>query len=123
MRRTGFNTEVVAGSALGGNLGRQRIYSSAAERQQAFRDRAKANALRARPGQAKFRKSSRPQRLAALCAEAQALLEEYEDWLERIPESLQNTSQASALAEAVEALTTVTELLGDLVVPRGFGRD
>jgi len=58
-----------------------------------------------------------------LTADVQQLHQEYEQWLESLPESLQDTEQANRLTETVEQLATVLDVLSDLNPPKGFGRD
>jgi hypothetical protein len=55
--------------------------------------------------------------------EIQALQQEYEDWLHALPESLQESSLAERLQEAVDNLAEVVDLLSEIELPRGFGRD
>jgi len=69
------------------------------------------------------RKSSRPARLVAIENEVRALLEEYQDWRARLPDSLQDSGLANKLDEAIDRLTEVAETLADIDLPRGFGRD
>lgn len=113
-------------------MGRQKLFNSAAERQRAYRKRQQALkeywqtnagpvdsvATRKSP-----RSPSRPKRAAALLAEVEKLQQEYETWQAAIPEPLQDGEQATRLAEAIEQLATIAELLSDLSLPRGFGRD
>lgn len=73
--------------------------------------------------QSRRRPPSRPSRLAALLDEASKLRYEYEDWLARLPESLAETTQAEMLTAAVEQLQAVVDLLEEIELPRGFGRD
>jgi hypothetical protein len=55
--------------------------------------------------------------------EAQALLEDYQTWRARLPESLQDSDLATKLDEAIEKLAEVAEILADIDLPKGFGRD
>ena len=83
-------------------MGRNRLYATDAERQAAYRARNATTApLRASPGK---RPPSRPARLAAIQRTLQELLDEYERWLERLPESLQDTDQAERLKETITLL-------------------
>jgi len=66
---------------------------------------------------------SRPQRIAELQREAELLKAEYERWLNRIPEPLQDGEQANRLTETIEHLENVIDLLSEIEPPRGFGRD
>lgn len=106
-------------------MSRTRLYANDAERQKAYRLRQTA-AQRSPKQQAPVRPSrrpSRPARLAALQVEASKLRDEYEGWLENLPESLAESDQANLLTEAVEQLQSVVDLLSEIQVPRGFGRD
>jgi hypothetical protein len=71
----------------------------------------------------KRRPLSRLKRLAAVGSEVRALQEEYEEWLNSLPESLAESDQASRLAETVEQLIAITDMLDGVDPPRGFGRD
>jgi hypothetical protein len=51
------------------------------------------------------------------------LFDEYEDWLAALPESLQDSDQATRLTETIDQLAAVIDLLSDIDPPRGFGRD
>lgn len=114
-------------------MGRRRLYNTDADRQRAHRQRvaarldekfAQAGSMRATTVPAKARRApSRPARLAAVVAEVQQLQHEYEQWLESLPESLQESEQADRLTETVGQLESILDLLSDLNPPRGFGRD
>ncbi|NMA28854.1 MAG: hypothetical protein GX934_13950 [Burkholderiales bacterium] len=106
-------------------MSRARQHASAAERQRAYRQRLASRS----PGPTRSlplpsrRALSRPARLAGLQAAVQQLHDEYENWLNSLPESLQDGQQASLLVETVEQLESVLELLSEIHPPRGFGRD
>lgn len=109
-------------------MGRKRQYASAAERLRAFRARAQGG--HADPEQAQvtpsasFRKrASRPARLQILENETHALLEEYQSWQDRLPESLQESRLAAKLEEALDKFREMAELLASIDLPKGFGRD
>lgn len=105
-------------------MGRNRVYASSAERQRAYRLRAAAGREEVHPvPSARRRAPSRPARLAALCTAAEELRQEYEAWLESLPETLQDSSQGKKLAETVEQLEAVVDLLAAIDPARGFGRD
>ena len=55
--------------------------------------------------------------------EARALLDEFQDWRDRLPDSLQDSGLAAKLDEAIERFTDVADTLADIDLPRGFGRD
>lgn len=109
-------------------MGRKPIYSDAAERQRAYRDRVRQQRQDEglQPGRTqplkRQRPPSRPARLSALIDQARDLLEEYESWLERLPEN-QETAQHVRVQETLEQLGAVVDLLEDIVPPRGFGLD
>ena len=105
-------------------MAQQRVYSSSAERQKAFRERQKTQspAVTIKPSK-KPRLLSRPKRLEALQGEAEALLDDYTAWKESLPENLQEGASAEKLDTTIEALEQIVELLSDLDPPRGFGRD
>ena len=69
------------------------------------------------------RKQSRPARLQAAISELDDLLADYENWQASVPESLQDTGTATLLSEAVDSLQQAVDLLQQITVPRGFGRD
>lgn len=106
-------------------MGRKRCYANAAERQRAFRERAKSANTEAQPvvPPVKTRKLSRPKRLMALEDGIRHLLDEYEEWRAQLPETLEGTAQADALDVAIETLGEAAELLAGISPPRGFGRD
>lgn len=106
-------------------MGRKRIHSSAAERQKSYRDQARqtGGAAPILPPTRRPRQPSRPARLAATEREIRVLLDEYEDWLARLPESLQDSVQAQNLTECIESLSSAADLLAEITPPRGFGKD
>ena len=55
--------------------------------------------------------------------ELRALLTEYESWMEKMPESLSDSSLASVLEEAIANLTEAADILANTQLPLGFGRD
>ena len=69
------------------------------------------------------RKQSRPARLQSAISEIEDLLSDYENWQANLPESLQETQTAAMLNEAVDTFQQVVDLLQEITVPRGFGRD
>ena len=105
-------------------MGRQRLYQTPADRQKAYRARLSEERGHAKKAPSKPRRlPSRPSRLTRLTAEVQTLTSEYEHWLSVLPEPLQDSDIATRLAETVEQLTMVIDLLTDIHPPRGFGRD
>jgi hypothetical protein len=118
-------------------MSRIRVYANAAERTRAYRLRllAAASPTQADAGQRcapvpvdpqqpkRPKVVSRPKRLAALRAEAQCLQQEHEHWLEVLPESLQETDLATRLAETIEQFAAIVDLIDEIQLPRGFGRD
>lgn len=105
-------------------MGRKRIHSNSAERQRAYRDRARESiGAPILPSTRRPRQPSRPARLAAAEREIRLLIDEYEDWLARLPESLQDSAQAQNLTECIESLSSAADLLAEITPPRGFGKD
>jgi hypothetical protein len=97
---------------------RESMALSNAERQQRYRERRNARQPLVRYLRPKDRRT-RPQRWAEAIATLQALQAEYQEWLDNLPESLQDTALAEKLQEVCEL---DLEAL-DLDLPRGFGRD
>jgi hypothetical protein len=52
-----------------------------------------------------------------------ALLEEYQQWWERMPDFVRDTDQGERLEETIDQLTTLVDLAEEIEPPRGFGRD
>lgn len=69
------------------------------------------------------RKPSRPVRLQGAISSLENLLADCEDWQANLPDSLQDTPTAVALAEAIDNLQQAVDLLQTINPPRGFGRD
>jgi hypothetical protein len=103
-------------------MGRNRKYSTPAERQRAYRLRVAGRAPEPVP-ERRRRPPSRPARLAVLQGAVEALREEYQAWLDSLPDSLHDSDQAARLAETIDQLETVRDLLDDVQPPLGFGRD
>lgn len=104
-------------------MARQRQYVTAAERQRAYIARLKSGVPAPSPQKRQARQPSRPKRLQALLSEAEALLESYTDWKDNMPENLQEGGTGEKLQSTVDSLEQVVELLQNIEVPRGFGRD
>ncbi len=108
-------------------MGRKRMYSTSAERLRAFRLRQKTEqAVEAPPKsevQDKVRVLSRPARLSLIIGQIQNLLNEYQGWRSNLPEPFQEGDLAEKLDETIEQLTEVVDLLNDIDLPKGFGRD
>lgn len=106
-------------------MGRNRIYTDAAERQKAYRERLQQRGYEQKPVVAvrPIRKKSRPARLTLLIDAAQCLHDEYEDWLNGRPDALESSVQYQKAEDTVEKLAAVLELLGEIDPPRGYGRD
>ena len=103
-------------------MGRKRIYANAAERQKAHRQRAAGEPLPpAAPS--KQRKLSRPMRLAAAVASLSKLQDEYQQWLDGLPEFQEGSEQETKLTEAIELLEQALDTLSEIQLPKGFGRD
>ncbi len=107
-------------------MGRKQMYRDSTERQRAHRARIASvvpgNSARAATS-ALHTRISRPARLQALETAVGALLREYQDWLDRLPEPLQGTTQAERLGSTIDTLDQIGDLLADLDLPLGFGRD
>lgn len=69
------------------------------------------------------RQPSRPVRLVALEQSLRVLMDEYQGWLDSLPESLEGSSQAERLRDTLEQLEAAADLLSGIEPPRGFGRD
>ena len=91
-----------------------------AERQARHRGKQREQSSRTAAASSAPRLPPRPQRWAAAVAALVALQDEYRDWLDRLPESL----EGSATAEKLHAITELDldELLA-IDPPRGYGRD
>lgn len=100
-------------------MSRVKVYTTAAERQQAYRQRLKEKSP---PVSKEGRKSSRPQRFQKAVRELEMLGQEYETWLESLPENLSQSQLAEQLQEAIEQLQEVVGILDTLQLPLGFGR-
>lgn len=106
-------------------MARPRIYPTAADRQRAYRARLASSPQRASmSSETRTRRPpSRPARLAALAEGVQELADEYGAWLDALPDVLQDSNQADRLREAIEQLEEAAVMLGQIDLPRGFGRD
>lgn len=103
---------------------RPRIYPTAADRQRAYRSRLAAGRSHgASSAITPRRQPSRPARLAALQEALRALTDEYQTWLDSLPESLVDSVQVERLKETIEQLEAAAERLEEVDPPRGFGRD
>jgi hypothetical protein len=51
------------------------------------------------------------------------MVDGYEGWLEATPEALLETPSAEKLAEAIQQLQDAIDLLNEIDLPKGFGRD
>jgi hypothetical protein len=89
-----------------------------AERQRRYRQRRQAQQPRVQYRRPADRRS-RPQRWAEAVETLRELQRVYQEWLDNLPDSLQD----SALAEKLEALCELDLEQLDVDVPRGFGRD
>jgi hypothetical protein len=103
----------------------QKKYANAAERQRAHRQRVKARLAGALPvvlPPKPPRKLARPKRLAVVEAELQALMEEYETWLEAMPDNLSESDLAGQLQQTIDQLQEALDAVTAIDPPRGFGR-
>lgn len=103
-------------------MGRPRKYSSAADKQRAYRGRQRNSNHPLAPVSARPRQRSRPERLRAIEDELRDLAAGYQHWLEAMPANLSDSELAERLALLAEQLETMADEVGDLDPPRGFGR-
>ena len=96
----------------------KRIYPSAAEKQRAYRERLRSNDPAPTPSQPQPKRRSRPERLTALEAAARDLADEYQQWLDGIPENLAGGTMADELRQVVAQLEAVAADLGAIEPPR-----
>ena len=89
-----------------------------AERQKRYRERRKEQQPLVRYRRPKDRRR-RPQRWAAALDELRQLQEEYQAWLESLPENL----EGSLLDEKLQAVCELDIDELDIELPRGFGQD
>jgi hypothetical protein len=93
---------------------------SNAERQRRYRARRQAaQPIRRYETRQTKGRQSRPQRWRAALDELRELQEEYQSWLDNLPESLQD----SPTAEMLETICSIDLDELDVDLPRGFGRD
>lgn len=103
----------------------KQIHQSAAEKQRAYRDRLRAagQVLSSAPKVVKPKRQSRPQRLASIEAAVSALVDEYQQWLDAIPENLSEGQLAEDLREVLAQLQVVADDLAAIDPPRiGLGK-
>ena len=91
---------------------------SNADRQKRYRERRKAQQPVVRYRRPKDRRS-RPQRWADAVDTLRQLQEEYQDWLDNLPENL----DGSVLQEKLETVCDLDIDELDIELPLGFGRD
>ena len=65
---------------------------------------------------------SRPKRLADIVDALDTLKDEYQEWLERLPENLARSETAERLQSTVDNMQEAINILDSLDLPRGFGR-
>lgn len=105
-------------------MGRKRIYANAADRQKAHRQRAAGEASPApSAGQAKQKKLTRPMRLSAAVAAVRELQEEYQRWLDSLLDFQEGSELEERLTETIELMDQALEVLAEIQLPKGFGRD
>lgn len=103
-------------------MGRPKKYSSAAEKQHAYRERQRTSSHPPPPLSARPRLRSRPERLRVIEGELRDLAAGYQHWREALPDNQSGTELADRLEAVVEKLETMADEVGDLDPPRGFGR-
>lgn len=91
---------------------------SNAERQRRYRERCNTQQPRVRYVRPADRRS-RPQRWADAVETLRQLQDEYQAWLENLPESLQESELAAKLQQVCELDLDAL----DIDLPKGFGRD
>jgi hypothetical protein len=104
-------------------MGRKRVYSNAAERQKAYRERASTPLASPAAQAPKRRQPSRPAQLAAARNIICKVKTEYQRWLDRLPDFQEGSEQEERLTETVDSLEQVLDLLADIQPPKGYGRD
>lgn len=62
-------------------------------------------------------------RLAAAVASLSKLQDEYQQWLDGLPEFQEGSEQETKLTEAIELLEQALDTLSEIQLPKGFGRD
>ena len=103
-------------------MSRKRIYADRAEQMRAYRQRQKERQPAADPVVSP-RPASRPVRLRRVIDMVQALHADYEAWQDSMPASLAESPTGQRLAETVEQLAEVVDLLESIDPPKGYGRD
>ena len=66
---------------------------------------------------------SRPQRLSDSISDLNELVQEYTDWLEGMPENLQDSPTAQKLNDTIQTMEDSISELECLDLPLGFGND
>ena len=103
-------------------MGRPKKYTSAAEKQRAYRDRQLSISQTPANTLPKLNRRSRPARLSTIEVELRNLTEEYRAWLEAMPENLASSRLAEDLAQFADQLEQLADEISALEPPRGFGR-
>jgi hypothetical protein len=106
-------------------MGRQKRFATDAERQQAYRLRLaeKQKHTPTATSPKPRRPPSRQTRLESVVIQVQQLHDECAHWHTSMPEGQQDSDLAERLSDTIEQLANILELLSDLDLPRGFGRD
>lgn len=100
-------------------MARSRLHASDAARQQAYRQRQQTAPV---PLVKRPRRQTRPVRVASVEAELRSLAAEYQHWLDALPDNQADSEFAAQLQTMVEQLEDLADGVGQLDVPRGFGR-
>lgn len=103
-------------------MARQKLYETPAQRQQAYRRRIQDKLAGLIPLSKPSRKKTRPQRVKSFLAELELLADEYQHWLDSLPENLTQSQLACQLEETIESLQELATQLEQIDLPRGFGR-
>lgn len=69
-----------------------------------------------------MKKNSRVQRFKFILNELMALRQEYENWLQKLPENMAESQLAEELEETIEFLRESCDTLNNVSLPLGFGR-
>lgn len=102
----------------------RKIHESPAERQRAYRQRLKERHAGQPPPAPRttVKKVARPQRLAAVLDELDALADGYRNWLAAMPANQGESDLAERLQETIDQFEEAIELVSQIEPPRGFGR-
>lgn len=95
-----------------------RTYENNAERQRAYRARNRADAAQRPVATAKAPRRTRPARLALIVQAIRDLADEYQGWVNAIPENLQGGPLAESIETTIEQLKEAADGLDTIDTPR-----